>query len=133
MRALGLGSGMRIGEGRYSGEVEACKAERGCHGGKNFIRVEGMRKTEQRWERLWMVVRYHSRRVGAILVRAGIKFEETDGDQRAASFAFYAFFAMFPLILVLITVSATLLGKPEVDACGAGDGRGEHDDCERDG
>ena len=113
MRALGLGSGMRIEEGRYSGEVEACKAERGCHGGKNFIRVEGMRKTEQRSERLWRVVRHHSRRVGAILLRAGIKFDETDGDQRAASFAFYAFFAMFPLILVIITVSATFLGKPE--------------------
>ena len=36
---------------------------------------------------------------GAIIWRALIKYDETDGEQRAASFAYYAFFALFPLIL----------------------------------
>ena len=47
------------------------------------------------------------RRVGAIAWRAAQKFDETDGEQRAASFAYYAFFAMFPLILLLITIGTT--------------------------
>ena len=55
------------------------------------------------------------RRVGAIAWRAAQKFDETDGEQRAASFAYYAFFAMFPLILLLITIGSTFLGpKDEV-------------------
>ena len=49
----------------------------------------------------------HVWRVGAIVWRAAQKFDETDGEQRAASFAYYAFFAMFPLILLLITIGAT--------------------------
>ena len=47
------------------------------------------------------------RRAGAIAWRAAQKFDETDGEQRAASFAYYAFFAMFPLILLLITIGTT--------------------------
>ena len=57
----------------------------------------------------------HAWRVGAIAWRAVQKFDETDGEQRAASFAYYAFFAMFPLILLLITVGTTFLG-PQADA-----------------
>lgn len=57
----------------------------------------------------------HAWRVGAIAWRAAQKFDETDGEQRAASFAYYAFFAMFPLILLLITIGSTFLGpKGEV-------------------
>ena len=48
----------------------------------------------------------HVWRVAAIAWRAVQKFDETDGEQRAASFAYYAFFAMFPLILLLITIGA---------------------------
>ena len=54
-------------------------------------------------------------RVGAIAWRAAQKFDETDGEQRAASFAYYAFFSMFPLILLLITIGTTFLG-PKSDA-----------------
>ena len=54
-------------------------------------------------------------RVGAIAWRAAQKFDETDGEQRAASFAYYAFFSMFPLILLLITIGTTFLG-PKADA-----------------
>lgn len=39
------------------------------------------------------------------------KYSETDGEQRAASFAYYAFFALFPLILLLITVSSAIGSK----------------------
>lgn len=34
------------------------------------------------------------------------KYSETDGEQRAASFAYYAFFALFPLILLFISIGA---------------------------
>ena len=57
----------------------------------------------------------HARRVGAIAWRAVQKFDETDGEQRAASFAYYAFFSMFPLILLLITIGTSFLG-PKADA-----------------
>ena len=47
----------------------------------------------------------------AILCRAIVKYEETDGEQRAASFAYYAFFAMFPLIVLLITMGTNFFGN----------------------
>ncbi|MDB6150906.1 MAG: Ribonuclease [Chthoniobacter sp.] len=55
-----------------------------------------------------------ARRTGAIVWRALIKFDETDGEQRAASFAYYAFFALFPLVILLITVFTTFLGSEDV-------------------
>lgn len=48
--------------------------------------------------------------VWAVLVRVVVKYNETDGEQRAASFAYYAFFSLFPLLLLLISVGAMLLG-----------------------
>jgi len=48
---------------------------------------------------------------GAVFWRAIIKFDETDGEQRAASFAYYAFFALFPLTVFLITVFTKFLGN----------------------
>lgn len=39
-----------------------------------------------------------------------MKYDETDGEQRAASFAYYAFFALFPLIVLLITISSMFVG-----------------------
>jgi len=49
----------------------------------------------------------------AIIWRACIKYDETDAEQRAASFAYYAFFALFPLIVLLISISTTFLGNQE--------------------
>src|SRR3954467_6043054 len=46
----------------------------------------------------------------AVLVRTVVKYTETDGEQRAASFAYYAFFSLFPLLLLLISIGAMLLG-----------------------
>jgi YihY family inner membrane protein len=57
--------------------------------------------------RLWLVQRLR------ILWRACVKYNETDGEQRAASFAYYAFFALFPLILLLITIGSSFLGNHE--------------------
>ncbi len=56
------------------------------------------------------------RRVAAIAWRAVQKYDETDGEQRAASFAYYAFFAMFPLILLLITIGTSFLKTPAAQA-----------------
>jgi len=58
--------------------------------------------------RLWIVQRIH------ILWRAVVKYDETDGEQRAASFAYYAFFAMFPLIVLLVTISTNFFGNRAV-------------------
>jgi Ca2+-transporting ATPase len=56
------------------------------------------------------------RRAGAVIWRALIKYDETDGEQRAASFAYYAFFALFPLIVLLITIGTTFFGSREIAA-----------------
>src|SRR5689334_7417591 len=54
-----------------------------------------------------------AQRGGGIIWRALVKYDETDGEQRAASFAYYAFFSLFPLILLLIAAGTTLLGSQE--------------------
>ena len=35
-----------------------------------------------------------------------IKYSSIDGEQRAASFAYYAFFALFPLLLLLVAIGS---------------------------
>ena len=50
-----------------------------------------------------------ARRAGSVIWRALIKYDETDGEQRAASFAYYAFFALFPLVILLITIFTAFL------------------------
>lgn len=45
-------------------------------------------------------------RVLRVFWRAVVKFFEIDGEQRAASFAYYAFFALFPLVLLLVTLGS---------------------------
>lgn len=46
----------------------------------------------------------------AMVWRSLVKYDETDGEQRAASFAYYAFFSLFPLILLLIAIGSVVLG-----------------------
>ena len=41
------------------------------------------------------------------------KYAETDGEQRAASFAYYALFALFPLIVLFVSVSSQFVDKDE--------------------
>ena len=49
-------------------------------------------------------------RVWAIVWRAMVKYIETDGEQRAASFAYYALFSLLPLLVLLITIGSRFLG-----------------------
>jgi Ca2+-transporting ATPase len=49
-------------------------------------------------------------RVWAVIWRTGVKYNETDGQQRAAAFAYYALFALLPLLVLLITVGTRFLG-----------------------
>src|SRR4051812_22027981 len=58
------------------------------------------------WPRIYRAGRF----LWAVLARTVVKYTETDGEQRAASFAYYAFFSLFPLLLLLISIGAMLLG-----------------------
>lgn len=49
-----------------------------------------------------------ARRLG---LQAAARFWEIDGDQRAAAFAYYAFFALFPLILIFVTVGSLFINR----------------------
>src|SRR3954464_12500707 len=62
--------------------------------------------TRRGWPRLYRAGRF----AWAVIVRTVVKYNETDGEQRAASFAYYAFFSLFPLLLLLISIGAMLLG-----------------------
>jgi YihY family inner membrane protein len=62
--------------------------------------------TRQGWPRVFRGAKF----VWDVLVRVIVKYNETDGEQRAASFAYYAFFSLFPLLLLLISIGAMLLG-----------------------
>ncbi len=64
-------------------------------------------------ERATLVLRKAVRTVWMVFWRAAKKYDETDAEQRAASFAYYAFFALFPLMVLLISVSTTFLGSKE--------------------
>src|SRR4051812_45096162 len=54
-----------------------------------------------------------TRFVWQVIVRTVVKYNETDGEQRAASFAYYAFFALFPLLLLFITLGTAMLGETQ--------------------
>ena len=53
---------------------------------------------------------------GQIVWRALKKYVETDGEQRAASFAYYALFALFPLILLFISIGSLFLDETRSSA-----------------
>jgi len=52
-------------------------------------------------------------RAGSVLWSAVNKYVETDGELRAASFAYYAFFAFFPLTLLLISIASWFIGDEQ--------------------
>jgi hypothetical protein len=52
-------------------------------------------------------------RVWATVWRTGVKYVETDGEQYAASFAYYALFSLLPLLVLLITAGTRFLGNRE--------------------
>ena len=43
-----------------------------------------------------------------------VKYSTIDGQQRAASFAYYAFFALFPLLLLLVSIGSFFFGASKV-------------------
>jgi YihY family inner membrane protein len=48
------------------------------------------------------------RRVVQMFWAAGVKFLEIDGEQCAAAFSYYAFFALFPLLLLFVTLGSQI-------------------------
>src|SRR5690349_14102555 len=53
-------------------------------------------------------------RIGRIGWNAFSKYLDTDGEQRAASFAYYAFFALFPLILFFVSIGSIFINEADV-------------------
>jgi Ca2+-transporting ATPase len=47
----------------------------------------------------------------AILLLAFKRFLHIDGDQRAAAFAYYAFFSLFPIILLFVTIGSRFVER----------------------
>ena len=56
------------------------------------------------------IPRRHLGRLWAVIWRTGVKYVETDGEQHAASFAYYALFSLLPLLVLLITIGTRFLG-----------------------
>ena len=56
------------------------------------------------------------RRIWKVICRTGSIFIEIDGEQRAASFAFYAFFSLFPLILLFVSIGSVFTDPHRVTA-----------------
>lgn len=54
--------------------------------------------------------KFLGRHIGKVLWLAIHKYVETDGELRAASFAYYAFFALFPLTLLFISIASWFIG-----------------------
>src|SRR3954470_6224788 len=61
--------------------------------------------------RAWPKLERGLRRAWSVAWRAVVKYTETDGEQRAASFAYYAFFSIFPLLLLLVSIGAMFLDE----------------------
>ena len=52
-------------------------------------------------------------RVWAVIWRTAVKYVDTDGEQYAASFAYYALFSLLPLLVLLIALGTRFLGDRE--------------------
>lgn len=55
-----------------------------------------------------------TRTVWRVVWRALCIYTNTDGEQRAASFAYYAFFALFPLTLLFVSLGSMFLDQQQV-------------------
>lgn len=60
---------------------------------------------------VWRVIRRPAKKLWSVLWLALCKYADTDGEQRAASFAYYAFFALFPLILLFISIGSIFVDQ----------------------
>lgn len=77
----------------------------------NLRRMPSLSRVTDHLRRTWPRVYRAGLMCWAILWRALVKYSETDGEQRAASFAYYAFFSLFPLLLLFITIGTAFLGS----------------------
>jgi len=68
-------------------------------------------KAERGIQSLIQTVIYSVCMAGIIGWQALKKYVETDGEQRAASFAYYALFALFPLILLFVSIGSLFLDE----------------------
>lgn len=78
-------------------------------------KVRLMARTDlSRWrtlpERAWDGTEH----VGRVIWRAIGIFLDTDGEQRAASFAYYAFFSLFPLVLLFVAIGSVWIEPARV-------------------
>ena len=55
-------------------------------------------------------------RLWKLISTSVLRYNEIDGEQRAASFAYYAFFSLFPLIVLLVTTVGGSLMKDQAAA-----------------
>jgi uncharacterized BrkB/YihY/UPF0761 family membrane protein len=63
-----------------------------------------MKASQPRWLRVALLCRHASATFARIIGEAFQRYGRIDGEQCAASFAYYAFFSLFPLILLLVVV-----------------------------
>jgi len=59
------------------------------------------------------IIKHTARRAEATLIIAAQKFLHIDGDQRAAAFAYSAFFALFPLMVLFVTAASFFADRGE--------------------
>jgi YihY family inner membrane protein len=62
-------------------------------------------------QRLRPRLRGYLRLTWAVIWRTLVKYNETDAEQRAASFAYYAFFSLFPLLLLFTSIGAAFVQR----------------------
>ncbi len=64
-------------------------------------------------ERIWAELKKLPRleRVAHLVWAAIQRYSAIDGEQRAAAFAYYAFFALFPLVLLLVTIGTNFFSE----------------------
>ena len=72
--------------------------------------------TKMSLQTVWTKATEWGLRVWEIIARTVAKYVETDGELRAASFGYYAFFALFPLLLLFISLGTLVLGDKNVVA-----------------
>ena len=63
-----------------------------------------MKGSQPRWLRIALLCRHVAASFARILAEAFQRYGRINGEQCAASFAYYAFFSLFPLILLLVVV-----------------------------
>ena len=72
-----------------------------------------MKERSSLWSQMLRMCKSVFGRIGTNLVRAINRYGEVNGEQCAASFAYYAFFSLFPLILLVVAIGTLFVGDRE--------------------